>query len=453
MIPLDTIVATATPHGFGGVSVVRMSGPDSKNIIRSISLSSKKKEPFKHKTVVLVRLIDENNVPFEDGVVTFFKKPNSYTGEDVVEISCHGNPSIVNKLILICCVNGARTAEPGEFTKRAFLNGKIDLIQAEAVASLIQSKTDESASLSFKMLHGELSTLMKKIKKSLIGLLAKIEFELDVSEGDLQPKLLGDALLALGGFRAIIEKALVGHNSVRMLNEGANVVICGAPNVGKSTLLNSIAGFNRAITGPQPGTTRDVIETSVSIGGVPVTLIDTAGLRVSKNKIEKEGVLRAEREISNADCVVVVTPANGKINIGDLSVFGGPLVHVISKADLCKKQEIESLKKQFPESCIVSAKASFGVKKLLKIIQVCISISPSLGDLVPVVTSRQNIILKKILYCIQNAGDLLSGSGPVPFDLVSFELRDALNQLDLVLGKTVTDDILDSVFSDFCVGK
>ncbi|MAP84909.1 MAG: hypothetical protein CMF83_04200, partial [Candidatus Marinimicrobia bacterium] len=217
MILLDTIVATATPHGFGGVSVVRMSGPDSKNIIRSISLSSKNKEPFKHKTVVLVRLIDENSVPFEDGVVTFFKKPNSYTGEDVVEISCHGNPSIVNKLILICCVNGARTAEPGEFTKRAFLNGKIDLIQAEAVASLIQSKTDESASLNFKMLHGELSTLMKKIKKSLIGLLAKIEFELDVSEVDLQPKLLGDALLALGGFRAIIEKALMGHNSVRML--------------------------------------------------------------------------------------------------------------------------------------------------------------------------------------------------------------------------------------------
>ena len=453
MILLDTIVATATPHGFGGVSVVRMSGPDSKNIIRSISLSSKNKEPFKHKTVVLVRLIDENNVPFEDGVVTFFKKPNSYTGEDVVEISCHGNPSIVNKLILICCVNGARTAEPGEFTKRAFLNGKIDLIQAEAVASLIQSKTDESASLNFKMLHGELSTLMKKIKKSLIGLLAKIEFELDVSEGDLQPNLLSDALLSLGGFRAIIEKALMGHNSVRMLNEGANVVICGAPNVGKSTLLNSIAGFNRAITGPQPGTTRDVIETSVSIGGVPVTLIDTAGLRISKNKIEKEGVLRAEREISNADCVVVVTPANAKINLGDLSVFDGPLIHVISKADLCKKQKLESLKKQFPESCIVSAKASFGVKKLLKIIQVYISVSPSLGALVPVVTSRQNIILKKILYCIQNAGDLLSGSGSVPFDLVSFELRDALSQLDLVLGKTVTDDILDSVFSGFCVGK
>ena len=449
MILLDTIVATATPHGFGGVSVVRMSGPDSKNIIRSISLSSKNKEPFKHKTDGLVRLIDENSVPFEDGVVTFFKKPNSYTGEDVVEISCHGNPSIVNKLILLCCVNGARTAEPGEFTKRAFLNGKIDLIQAEAVASLIQSKTDESASLNFKMLHGELSTLMKKIKKSLIGLLAKIEFELDVSEGDLQPNLLSDALLSLGGFRAIIEKALMGHNSIRMLNEGANVVICGAPNVGKSTLLNSIAGFNRAITGPQPGTTRDVIKTSVSIGGVPVTLIDTAGLRISKNKIEKEGVLRAEREISNADCVVVVTPANAKINLGDLSVFDGPLIHVISKADLCKKQKLESLKKQFPGSCIVSAKASFGVKKLLKIIQVYISVSPSLGALVPVVTSRQNIILKKILYCIQNAGDLLSGSGSVPFDLVSFELRDALSQLDLVLGKTVTDDILDSVFSGF----
>ena len=231
----DTIVATATPHGFCGISVVRMSGPDSGNIVRSISLTpkNKKKEPFRHKTVTLVKLLDKNSIPFDDGVVIFFQKPNSYTGEDVVEISCHGNPSIVNNLISVCCVRGARVADPGEFTRRAFLNGKIDLIQAEAVASLIQSKTNESVSLNFKMLHGKLSGLMENIKKSLISLLSKIEFELDVSEEDLQPTLLDESLAILAGCRSTTEKALKSYNSFRMLNEGASVVICGVPNVGK----------------------------------------------------------------------------------------------------------------------------------------------------------------------------------------------------------------------------
>ena len=206
MILSDTIVAVATPHGFGGISVLRISGPDSKNVIGSISLNNKQKDPFKHLAVTLVKLLDNDKAPFEDGVITFFKKPNAYTGEDVVEVSCHGNPSIVSRILSLCCDHGARAAEPGEFTKRAFLNGKIDLIQAEAVASLIHSKTLESASLNFKMLHGELSKTMKNIKKSLINLLAKIEFELDINEENLQPNLLPSSLEAL----KIIQKTVEG---------------------------------------------------------------------------------------------------------------------------------------------------------------------------------------------------------------------------------------------------
>ena len=453
MIPSDTIVAVATPHGFGGISVVRISGPNSKKIIGSMS-SNKKKDSFKHKTVTLVGLLDRDSVLFEDGVVTFFKKPYSYTGEDVIEISCHGNPSIINKILSLCCDRGARMADPGEFTKRAFLNGKIDLIQAEAVASLIRSKTDESVSINFKMLHGELSKTMKDIKKLLVDLLVRVEFELDVNEGDFQPNLFADSLLTLKNIQNTIEGALLNYNSVRMLNDGASVVICGAPNAGKSTLLNCLSGFDRAITGPRPGTTRDTVTTSISIGGTPITLIDTAGLRKSKNIIEKEGVGRAEKEMLRSDCILVVTPANEPINDNDINVSDRPLIHVISKADLCSKKKIYSFKKRFPGACVVSAKTPFGISGLLKAVQVKVGFSSSSSPLVPVITSRQNMVLKKMVRYLQASINLLSVKrGSVYIELVSLELRDALEQIDTILGKTTSEDILDGVFGSFCVGK
>ena len=455
MILPDTIVATATPHGFGGISVVRMSGPISKDVILSVSIpaKNKKKVYLKHKTVSFVKLIDENRIPFEDSLVTFFQKPSSYTGEDIVEISCHGNPSIVNKIISVCCIKGARVAEPGEFTRRAFLNGKIDLIQAEAVASIIRSKTDESVSLNFKMLHGNLSRLAKNIKKSLITLLSKIEFELDVSEDSLQPTLLDDSQEILADCIDTIKRVLKNNNYFRMLNEGANVVICGLPNVGKSTLLNCLSGLNRAITGPHPGTTRDVVESTILIGGVPVTLSDTAGIRSSDNEIEKEGVSRAEEKMSAADCVVVLSSAKEEQSVGGFNLSDVRFIHVINKADLCNKREVDKLKKRFPDACIISAKTSFGTKALLEKIREHVGISPSLSTSVSVVTSRQNLIFKKILKHTQSALNLISSSPTVPLELVAFELRDALGQLDSILGKTVTDDILDGVFSSFCVGK
>ena len=453
MISPDTIVAVATPHGFGGISVVRLSGSSSKDVVCSISVSSSKRAlTFIHRAITLVKLKDENNNIFEDALIAFFKAPGSYTGEDLFEISCHGNPSIVNKIVSICCLNGARLAEPGEFTKRSFLNGKIDLIQAEAVATLIHSKTEESASLNFKMLSGELSLVIKNLKRDLITLLSKIEFELDISEEDLQPGLQKNSRSILKNCKRLIKKALSSHNAYRVLNKGASVVLCGPPNVGKSTLLNFLSGSNLAITSPRPGTTRDAIEGSVSISGLPVTLTDTAGLRSSDDEIESEGVIRAKEKIASADCAVYLTDVDN-ISKSSPKGLGKRPVFVVNKSDLINNKKLSLLKKRHPHHSFVSAKTGYGIELLLGSIKNEILPSPSLSSSVPIVTERQKNIMLKIQDHVQSALLLLSPKENIHYDLVSVELRDALRQLDSVLGKTATDDILDQVFNSFCVGK
>ena len=232
------------------------------------------------------------------------------------------------------------------------------------------------------------------------------------------------------------------------------VTLLGAPNVGKSTLLNCLAGFDRAITGPSPGITRDTVTASISICGTPITIIDTAGIRESKNIIEKEGIRRTEKEILSSDCVLVLTPADEPIKTAQSRALGRPFIHVISKADLCGEKKLPSLKKRFPGACVVSAKTPFGISGLLKAVQTKVGLSSSSSPLVPVITSRQNIVLKKMAGYLQASISLLSAKkGSVQIELVSLELRDALEQIDIILGKTTSEDILDGVFGSFCVGK
>ena len=453
MIFPDTIVAPATPHGYGGISVVRISGPKSKNIVLSFLKKQKsKKLNLKHKKAAFAHLFFDKNTPLDDVVILFFKKPHSYTGEDVVEISCHGNPSIVNKIVSLCCSRGSRLAEPGEFTKRAFLNGKMDLIQAEAVASLINSKTAEGAALNARLLSGGLSLFFDNIKNGLVSLLAKIEFELDINEGDYQPLLKKNASTTLNKTLSDIKSALDSHAPYRMISEGARVVICGKPNVGKSTILNALSGTSRSIIDNSPGTTRDTVELSFSLLGTPVTLIDTAGIRKTANPIEKKGILRSKKQISSADLVLfILEPEDTNAQLVSLKK-GTPSLCVINKTDLYTKKENSSLKKLFPDMVFVSAKNGKGIDILLK--KIGRKICPSLGasSQISTATLRQTSALKKISKNIKRASLLLNNK-ECPHELVAFELRDALSLLDGVLGKTYTEDILSEVFKSFCVGK
>ncbi|NOZ04621.1 MAG: tRNA uridine-5-carboxymethylaminomethyl(34) synthesis GTPase MnmE, partial [FCB group bacterium] len=280
-------MAPATPFGVGGVAIVRLSGPSTKQII-SLLLQKPKTSSFclEPRQATLATLFDQNKVPFEDAVVTFFKAPHSYTGEDVVEISCHGNPIVVQKIVSVCCFYGARIAEPGEFTRRAFLNGKMDLIQAESVATFIHSQSEESTALNFRLLKGSLSKKFEALKTGIIKALSLVEFELDISEEELMPNLRSDLFSILDPLLEEIDKLIRSYRQGHLLTDGALVVIVGKTNVGKSTLLNALSEKDRAITSHHPGTTRDPIDVSLFIDGVPIKLVDTAGLRKAKSEIE-----------------------------------------------------------------------------------------------------------------------------------------------------------------------
>ena len=333
----DTIVAPATPFGYGGIAVIRLSGPSSKNIARAITfLSGEKKSPFKPRQATHVLIAEKNGKTFDEGLITFFKSPTSYTGEDSFEISCHGNPTIVHKIIGRCCEEGARVAEPGEFTRRSFINGKIDLLQAESVSSLIYSKSYESAALNHRILRGKLSDQIRKIKEKLVSLLTQVEFELDFSEEDLQPKLRNDILSKMIIIQNTTKNLLNTRKEGRLLMDGAIVVIAGKPNVGKSTLLNSLTETDRAITSPTPGTTRDSIEVPLLLSGVPVRFFDTAGIRRGAADVEREGIRRTKKLTQKADIVLSLYEHHKDSTHKHKAAYVQPSIHIINKTDLIK---------------------------------------------------------------------------------------------------------------------
>ncbi|SVB10806.1 uncharacterized protein METZ01_LOCUS163660, partial [marine metagenome] len=299
----DTIVAPATPFGHSGVAVTRISGPLSFPIINQLS----KKRGFTNRLATVCSIADSDGNTIDRCVVTVYKKPGSYTGEDVVEISSHGNPTTVQYIILSVCAAGARTAEAGEFTKRAFINGKLDLVQVEAVASLINSKSIENTRHQQKILRGTLSLSINNLRTKIVSLLGRLEHQMDIDEEDwpsTPPSWL------VGGVDAVYLKVRHFKKTARLgrlLNRGATVVIAGPPNVGKSSLLNALSQSSRSIVSSSPGTTRDTIEVELLMRGVPVLFIDTAGLRQPKDEIEKEGVRRTKNFLKRADLVLSLT--------------------------------------------------------------------------------------------------------------------------------------------------
>ena len=437
----DTIVSQATPHGYSGVAVLRISGDTALDIATKISKSVR---PFSHMLSSLQPVFDEKGKKIDEGIYTFFKGPQSYTGEDVVEISCHGNPLICKKIINASVEHGAREAEPGEYTKRAFLNGKLSLSQAESVALLISSRSSRGLRLNIENLGGENTKRIISAKKSLLHSLSILEYEFDVSEDEQTLKnSIKTILKLLKKISLTIIDMSKSYSIGSACANGIKMVIVGEPNVGKSTLMNQLYKENKSIVDPTPGTTRDLVSAEINLFGFPITITDTAGIRETKNEIEKEGVRRAKKEIETADVILSLFTAESK-PVDNIDFNKQILIY--NKKDL-KKNKTKHL-----NAISISALKNKGTDLLLKKIKTLIITKYKYSGDAVINTERQARSINQCLTRIQEATSLLSAKNP-HLELVAHEIKEAIGFLDVFLGKTTSDDILDSVFSNFCVGK
>ena len=459
--PNDTIVAIATPMGEGGISVIRVSGPAAIEVVGKgfrgkYSLSAVATHTAHFGTYVngIAKVIDEV-------VVTVFKEPQSYTGEDVVEISCHGGGFVTKTILAEIISKGARLAAPGEYTKRAFLNGKIDLLQAEAVADLIQARSEAAHHCSVMQLQGRLSNEIGILRQKLTELLSLTELELDFAEEDLKFTSKGEALGLIAEVENNINKMLQSYTAGKIYKEGIRVVFAGRPNVGKSSVMNRLLNANRAIVTDIPGTTRDTIEESINIGGIIYTLVDTAGLRESNDVIEREGIIRSEEELKKADIILFILDLTAEDIELDKSIFlsllefGHPIVLVGNKCDMANSGEPNFIHKVFDskDCAILSAKTGDGFETLRTTLSsVAEEDIESFSDKSVIVNNLRH------LHCLNSALlDLQSARGTLNLSLsaefVSIDLHKAIRDLGEIIGEVTSEDILNEIFSRFCIGK
>ncbi len=433
-----TIAALASARGSAGIAVIRVSGPLAKECFSEIT----KKTP-KHRSACYTSFYGDNNKEIDKGISLFFEGPNSYTGEDVIEFSTHGSPAIVEMMLSRIYALGVREAEPGEFTKRAYLNDKMDLTQAEAVADLIESTTSRTAMAAKRSLSGEFSLRVRDLSNKITETRALAEAMLDFSDQDLDETKHPAALLnkldeAAQSFEALIDQTRVGI----MVRKGIIITIMGEPNVGKSSLFNKICGNERAIVSSKAGTTRDIVSENITIDGFPVRILDTAGLRYSDDEIEQEGVKRALEASKSADIVLEVIDANSwnKNNTHNDNTL------VLNKADLLEKKLEIDTKKTF----LLSAKTGDGVDKLLDHIA---------GQFVHSDNSESSVTAReRHLHSIKEAHRAFCEAErhvaeKEALDLVAEELLQAQNSLAEVTGEFTTEDLLEEIFNSFCIGK
>lgn len=451
MLSHDTIAAIATPIGSAGIGVIRISGPASFQIAAKLFTGAT--SGFDSHRAYHGKLVDPSTQDeIDDVVLTAFKTPHSYTGENVVEISCHGSITVMKAALSAVLQSGARLADPGEFTKRAFLNGKLDLAQAEAVNDLIRSRTDGARKVALRQLDGELSKRVGEIDHRVLGIIAAVEAAIDFPDDVAEPE--SDWVCAeIKSCQDSISHLLASFGRGRIYREGLRVVIAGNVNVGKSSLLNALLRHARAIVTPIPGTTRDIIEESLEIDGIPIVAIDTAGLRSTEDEVEKIGVELSRKSIESADLLLHVLDAS-EDNTGSLSApENQPMIIVVNKIDLVDDAKVEGvIKKYCGDSPIipVSAVTGTGIDSLEREIA-RIASSGSSAESVIVSTARHAQLLESAAESLDHAIETLDSAAVI--DLLSVDLTSAHRSLGGIIGETATDDLLERIFSEFCIGK
>ncbi len=456
----DTIAAIATPLGSGGIAIVRVSGPDAESIGQVVfaAVGGWKGGGFESHRLFYGNLHDPVDTSLiDEGMAVLMRAPRSYTREDVLELHCHGGYLIARRVLAACIAAGARLAEPGEFTKRAFLNGRIDLTQAEAVMDLIASRTERSLSLAQSHREGRLSRALARLKAPLVDALALVEAHIDFPEDEVDPAVFAVVQQHVAASISGVKQLLESFNTGRVLRDGVAVLLLGRPNAGKSSLLNALSGFERAIVSDMPGTTRDLIEETISIHGLPVSVIDAAGIRSHHtDSVEQEGVRRALDKVAEADLVLLLVDGTCALDsdftaLAD-SLASKPYLVVITKADLPQKVDPAALSAPLGVCC-VSTRSNSGLEQLSRIIfdyfVESTQISSSDGSTISNVRHRD--ILLRVQ---QSLFDFLEHTElELPPELLALDLRSALTALGEITGDTTTEELLDLIFSSFCIGK
>ncbi|EOB8354791.1 TPA: tRNA uridine-5-carboxymethylaminomethyl(34) synthesis GTPase MnmE [Staphylococcus aureus] len=457
---LDTITSISTPMGEGAIGIVRLSGPQAVEIADKLYKGKHLLNDVPSHTINYGHIIDpESKEVVEEVMVSVLRAPKTFTREDIIEINCHGGILTINRVLELTMTYGARMAEPGEFTKRAFLNGRIDLSQAEAVMDFIRSKTDRASKVAMNQIEGRLSDLIKKQRQSILEILAQVEVNIDYPEYDDVEDATTEFLLEQSKeIKQEINRLLDTGAQGKIMREGLSTVIVGKPNVGKSSMLNNLIQDNKAIVTEVAGTTRDVLEEYVNVRGVPLRLVDTAGIRETEDIVEKIGVERSRKALSQADLILFVLNNNEALTQEDYTLYevvkNEDVIVIVNKMDLEQNIDINEVKDMIGDTSLIqtSMLKQEGIDELeIQIRDLFFGGEVQNQDMTYVSNSRHISLLKQARQTIQDAID--AAESGVPMDMVQIDLTRTWEILGEIIGETASDELIDQLFSQFCLGK
>lgn len=460
MMDLDTITSISTPMGEGAIGIVRLSGVDAVDIADKLYKGKERLEDVTSHTINYGHIIDpESNEVVEEVMVSVLRAPKTFTREDIVEINCHGGILTINRILELTMTYGARMADPGEYTKRAFLNGRIDLSQAEAVMDFIRSKTDRASKVAMNQIEGRLSDMIKRQRQSILEILAQVEVNIDYPEYDDVEDATTEVLLGKSNeIKTEINKLLDTGTQGKIMREGLSTVIVGKPNVGKSSMLNNLIQDNKAIVTEVPGTTRDTLEEYVNVRGVPLRLVDTAGIRDTENIVERIGVERSRKALGEADLILFVLNYNERLTDEDRKLYevikNEDAIVIVNKMDLDKHLDLDEVKDMIGDMPLIqtSMLKQEGIDQLeIQIRDLFFGGDVQNQDMTYVSNSRHISLLKQARNTIQDAID--AAESGVPMDMVQIDLTRTWEILGEIIGESASDELIDQLFSQFCLGK